>query len=643
MAFEIGRITRLELGYVGEGDSREIVIDMSQWRERWPDAIFGIVAKRPKETELYIAATETEGDTLSWEITAADVEVEGKGFAQIRAVNPMNGECYMSRVVETKIDWSLGGSDGAVVPEASQNWVNQVLLAAQRAEAAADRAENAGGGGGSSSGGGAATAIPSYVREEAMDVLDRVIAVQGSRTFTLMAITDMHYGSSDYTEGVQHAAQAMKYIADRIKIDAVAVLGDYTDEHQMDTDTAVHDLEECNALLDPLREQPNLRMKGNHDHRPGEDAEIYRYIMAYSEDVVWGSRLGGYFYRDFEAYKLRVVCLNTTEVARSNLSVSEKQYSFFVDAMDLSGKEKPGEWGILILSHHPVDFTVTDGNYRFGHIINAYMTGSRWTDGVITCDFTGNNDAALIGNIHGHLHNLLVDKIYLDAPGSSAQTSVNRMCTPASRVDYVNHYAPPWQEAKWYEKTPYTAEDTSFCVYCIDLNAKQVNAICYGAGYDRVMAWTGGSSTEGEDNPSSPVVENWLPYATDTDGSIYNAKGWKANARYSASSDAESEYEGIYLTGYIPVAQGDVVRLKNVGIATDSDSARVNVVIFGSDMSDAWEAANADTLMNRFGAVLGSDGKTVQQFTIPDEGTKYIRFNASYLGEDSVITVNLEI
>lgn len=144
MAFEIGRITRLELGYVGEGDSRVIEIDMSQWRKRWPDAIFGIVAKRPKETELYIAATETEGDTLSWEITAADVEVEGKGFAQIRAVNPMNGECYMARVVETKIDWSLGGSDGAVVPEASQNWVNQVLLAAQRAEAAADRAENAG-------------------------------------------------------------------------------------------------------------------------------------------------------------------------------------------------------------------------------------------------------------------------------------------------------------------------------------------------------------------------------------------------------------------------------------------------------------------------------------------------------------------
>lgn len=500
--------------------------------------------------------------------------------------------------------------------------------------------------------------VPYYVVIEAVEVLDKVVAAQGTRTFTLGAITDMHYGSSDYTAGVLHATQGLKHIADRIKLDAIAVLGDYTDEHQMDTETAVTDLEEMNALLNPLRNNVNLRLKGNHDHRPDAAAQTYRYITAYSDDVVWGSRIGGYYFRDFEEYKLRIICLNTTETARDNLAVSYEQVNFFIRSLDLTSKADAAEWSILLLSHHPLDFTVSDGNYRFGPIIDAYQYGTSWTDGTVACDYTGKNAATIIGNIHGHLHNQLIDELYIGVPGSSEQTNVFRLCTPASRVDYVNHYGAPWQESKWYGKTKNTAEDTAFCIYCIDLDARNVKAFCYGAGHDLNFTYakssggntgdddsggnTGGDAGGGDDSGGgTETMVNQLAISTDVNGDIYNSKGWKADTRYSASGSTESDYTGIYLSGYIPVKQGDIVRLKNVGLTTSGDTARVNVVTFGSDKTTAWAGFNVAALQESWSAVL--DAGTVTQFTVIESGTQYIRINATYLGDDSIVTVNQAI
>lgn len=390
--------------------------------------------------------------------------------------------------------------------------------------------------------------VPNYVVTEAMSVLDKVVAAQGDRTFVLGAITDMHYGSSDYTDGVLHATQGLKHISDRIKMDALAVLGDYTDEHQIDTGTAVTDREECNALLQMI-DVDRLCMKGNHDHTPSGAAQTYRTIMAYSDDVVWGSRIGGYFYRDFDAYKLRIICLNTTELARDNLSVSDEQYQWFADTLDISSKEDAAEWGILILSHHPLDWTVTDGAYKFVPIINAYVSGASWTGGAVSCNYASKNDAKIIANIHGHLHNLLTSKMYIGAPGSSAQIDVYRMCTPASRVDYVNHYSGVWKEGTTYNKTQNTANDTSFCVYCIDLDDFTIKAYCYGAGYDRELTYY-----------EKPVeIINLIDTVGYTDGK-----------RYSASSHGLKDAAGYTCTGEITLAMGDVIRTSGVNFNSNS-------------------------------------------------------------------------
>lgn len=473
-----------------------------------------------------------------------------------------------------------------------------------------------------------AETIPDYVVTEAMSVLDRVVSAQGSRTFVLGAITDMHYGSSDYIDGVIHACQGMHHIAKRIKLDALGVLGDYTDEWQMDNDAAVTDNEEMNALLDRFNDTVNLRVKGNHDHRPGADAQTYRYIMAYSDDVVWGSRLGGYFYRDFPAYKLRIICLNTTEVSRDNVAVSDEQYNFFVNALDMSANEDASEWGILILSHHPLDWEVTSGVYRFGHILNAYQNGDSWTDGTISCDYAEKNSATIVGNIHGHIHNLLTDKIYVGEPGNSEQTSVWRMAVPASRVDYPNHYGGIWAEKTTYSKTPNSAKDTAFNIICIDLDSHTIKAFCYGAGYDRTLMYQ-----------EEPEVPEGITNLIDT-------IGYTNDKRYSTSSHVEKDAPGYVLTGSFTLNRGDVLRTDGVNFDA-AEYVSCSIVVSSNDNNTEWgivpKSTEVDTSSGGYVAWTLDEAKNLT--LTAGESAKYVTFRlCGYgAGENLIVTVNQPI
>ena len=332
--------------------------------------------------------------------------------------------------------------------------------------------------------------IPDYVKSEANSLVSKVVSAQGSRVFTLAAITDMHYGNGDYTDGVLHAAQALAYINTQITLDAFAVLGDYTDGYPVDSvDNAFGDCRKVNSLLTPMEGIPNLRMQGNHDFYSGYAQFVHYHIQAYSEGVTWGDKTGGYFYRDFADKKLRIVCVNTTETDNANIGVSTAQYTWFVNALDLSAKSDAGSWSILILSHHPLDWYVSDSTYRFAYLLEAYKNGASGTVGSVSYNFTGKNSATLIGNIHGHIHNLLTGYINKGNVSTSNPTKVLRVCTPEACINRANQYDGAWKETTTYNKTTNSAKDTSFVVYCIDLNAQSIKAFCYGAGYDREISY----------------------------------------------------------------------------------------------------------------------------------------------------------
>lgn len=484
-----------------------------------------------------------------------------------------------------------------------------------------------------------AVGIPEYVKTEAEEVINKVIAAQGSRTFTFAAITDMHFGSwgyyegiTDYPDGIKHACQALKYIDERIKLDAVAVLGDYTDGMAYDQyDTAVYDFKGVNAVLDKLRFSPNLRLVGNHDFHIKHSPLTYRYVTAYSDDVEWGSCLGGYFYKDFSAQKIRVICLNTSERNHTSVSPTTEQYRWFINSLNLSAKEDASDWQILILSHIPLDFWADNGAYNFAYILKAYLNGDAWSDGAdISCNFANKNVAKIVGNIHGHTHNFTVDKLYLgNIEDSTEQINIWRMATPNSCFGAENKNYAGYKQETAYPKTANSATDTAFCIYCIDLDTCTIKAITYGAGYDRELTYH-----------TEPAFINLLPLSTGADDSVYNGVGWKANTRWSGSSQIEKSYEGLYLSGYISIEDlttNGTCYMKDVNFITGG--AGTNEIIY---FTEKGLREYSEDYGNIEGGVYDENG-VLTQFTVQGGYFKYFRIASCGFSEASVVTINQPI
>lgn len=137
---------------------------------------------------------------------------------------------------------------------------------------------------------------------------------------------------------------------------------------------------------------------------------------------------------------------------------------------------------------------------------------------------------------------------------------------------------------------------------------------------------------------------NQIPISTDTDGSIYNGKGYRTgyydnngNIGFSASTD---------LTGLIPCKVGDVVRLKNVTISASTTSARFT--FYKSDKTFIGQImANATWIINNtLKAETDASGNYVK-ITINSHtsttGCAFMRVSAGDINDSSIITVNEEI
>lgn len=139
---EIGQLTRLNLGYVGETGSRQIEIDVSAWLQRWPEGAVAINVRRP-DGSFYLAATETEDGMLSWVVNASDVAVGGHGMAQVIIYGVETGTVYKSRTVETIIRASIDEALDEDAPDPMETWVAHAAIEADRATQARIGAEEA--------------------------------------------------------------------------------------------------------------------------------------------------------------------------------------------------------------------------------------------------------------------------------------------------------------------------------------------------------------------------------------------------------------------------------------------------------------------------------------------------------------------
>lgn len=356
---------------------------------------------------------------------------------------------------------------------------------------------------------------------------------------------------------------------------------------------------------------------GNHD----EDNEaltsgqqLYGFYLAWEEsnDIVWGGY--HYYYIDNRAECTRYLYLDTGKFA-----VSDDEMQFVIDALTTA----PEGWHIVAISHIWYDYQISAIPDYAQHLLDVFDACNLRTAGAIThngaefvYDFT-----KVLGTvafcIGGHVH---WDAVLHSVKG-----------IPVILTDSDSYYSRSGIDA-----AEGTTGECCFDAVVADYDAGTVKLIRIGRGADRLIPLP--SDAPDEPDVPAPTYTNQLPISTDDDGNVYNGVGYKAGVRYSASNRSEVETEGSYLSGRIDVGWSDTVYLKNIQLNSGGESVANNVVFISEAGTNAFARTVAQLVADHSG-VLDENGNVVQ-FSVANSTGGCIRINASYIGKDSVVTVN---
>ena len=509
--------------------------------------------------------------------------------------------------------------------------------------------------------------IPEYVRTEAETVARIVNQHQSNDSIVFPFLSDAHCGY--YTDtgnaATTLAGQLLNQIGKRTPYDFIVHGGDYStgawNTTKLNSFEQIEDYTELTSEAD--KGVLSVWCAGNHDDAPYQ-ATAGRVTQKELFGLVGRkNRMSGavcpngcnYGYLDLENRKLRVIYLDTddkrnwgtvsvgngaTAPAYLNAhNVSGAQLQWLANTgLDFADKENPAEWSIVVVSHVVLNIsgTITDAvsGTVYAHstenatkILNAYRTGKSGSithNGVtVNYNFTAvGSKATVICAVHGHNHKF----------GSETLTGgILSIGCP----NVMNGRERASDDGNTYTKTAGTADGTSFCILTIDRENCKIYADCVGAGYDREFTYT----TE------VIAYTNQIPISTDTDGSVY---GYKAGYRLNGSGNPEY-MNNSYVTGFIPVAVGDTVYMKNVtfqyGVSSGLPSNNQRVSFYNASKTQIVQL-NATGLGGNAAGVKGDDNIWTQ-FTpkatmngVNCSGVAYFRINAAYIGDDSIITVN---
>ena len=521
-------------------------------------------------------------------------------------------------------------------------------------------------------GGESVNDTPNYVLTAADALAQKLVGHVAADNIMFAVMADAHLGyytDTDNAAGTQ-AGQALKRLNDRCALDFVAHVGDYvTGAWNTSAADALKDNADYQLLIGSKFPGRAVWCPGNHDDAPYQATasrltQTQMYAVIGRKNLVSGGYVPNnacYGYMDFPSQHLRVIYLDTHDhrswgtmqlgsgvsnpyLDADNISAAQLQY--LVDhALNFSGVSDPSQWSILVFSHaaltgsgsytDPVSGTVHPSNtVNAATLLKAYATKQSGSithgDSTVNYDFSAITPAQIIACIHGHEHR------YADETVGGAFLSI---CCP----NIMNGRERASADGNTYTKTAGTANGTSFCVFSVNRADKKIYVDHYGPGVDREFTYT-------ILDPDAPSYTNQLPLATDTDGSIYNGVGYASGLRLNSSGAAEG-YDGSYLTGFIPVKMGDVVRLKNVtwqnGVTTGLNSGNQRVSFYDANKAHLSQT-NAIGLGGALSGVKDANGIWTQ-FTVKNwsggniTNAAFFRLNCAGITSESIITINEEI
>ena len=245
------------------------------------------------------------------------------------------------------------------------------------------------------------TETASPLELEVERVVQKVQALQNTHTFSFLAFADTH-DSEDNKEANILAGQAAARIRNSADIDFAALLGGIIIEDLPQFADEISQEEVIGGYLaEAFSDIPNFVALGEQDTFP---------IFPNNNPPE------SYYSQDLAEHKIRVIVLDTSDTdAEDSTGMSVQQLQWFAESLDLSEKADAQDWGILILSHIPLDFG--DLLEQAGPILDAYLVGAAveltMEEQTVSYTFENKNAAEIIANIHGHTHNFLADTLYL--------------------------------------------------------------------------------------------------------------------------------------------------------------------------------------------------------------------------------------
>ena len=278
---------------------------------------------------------------------------------------------------------------------------------------------------------------------------NKVCRLIDNKSLTFGFLTDVHLTSSGDNQHLRRLYTMAKYAkSSPCKFQLFG--GDMVSGE----DTIALDMETMLNGKESFRDNlglPAFIVRGNHDggHKtwksivdggghPTQEQTInnmdwYNMMVSSLDDVVMDENnpLGGYYYKDFENEKIRLIVLNVYDMQGTDIdgnsynamwslaSIRQAEATWLVNkALDFTSKgSDKTNWGIIVCSHDGVDadnYMYGDGN-EIESLLQAFKNGGQYTLSYsynndpnytvnLSADFTSQGSMKYLAYIHGHTH-----------------------------------------------------------------------------------------------------------------------------------------------------------------------------------------------------------------------------------------------
>lgn len=463
--------------------------------------------------------------------------------------------------------------------------------------------------------------VPSYWLDELeakADAIQQAMEAAGRNKSAFLWYTDAHW-----TTNYGQSPMMLKYLSKHTGMEKTFFGGDVSVAESGEVDM----LRTWQEMVGGI---PNHHsVIGNHDAQvtdlPTEKAEFF-FGPERTGDVVGGvnDRTGKdlYYFIDNHIENTRYICLGTGGMW---LNADEAEWC----ANTLNGT--PDGWHIVIISHLWLNNDYTNGGiitapvaYTQG-LLDMFDAYNYRMSGAESFTSTPYDFANAKGKIEfvigGHVHQ---DYDFATTKG----------------IPVILTECDAWQERDDISVAT-KGTTTENCVYAViaDYAAKSVKVINVGRGETRSKAI-----------PDIVTYTNVLPLAIAADGSIYNGIGYKPNTRFTGNGGEKTD-AGYFLTGYIPIRIGDIIRFKNLKwleIPKVNTYGRIMIQMFGESFEFINSSAGyyVDSPPSAAWSPVFAENGDVIQLTLPtaySASIRYIRICFDELTPESIITINEEI